>query len=103
MDLAARTRTIAVIERLRREPEVPCASKRLRPVAMMGQPLRSAASGPCQCSRHTCGHLHDCRSGGVVRFSRNSRSLSASSVVLCRECAIPHTAQSRGAIFLPLL
>jgi hypothetical protein len=62
--------------------------------------LRSAGSGPCQCGRHTCGHAGDCHAGGVVRFSRNSRSQFNTSVVLCRECAAPHTSQSRAATFL---
>jgi hypothetical protein len=73
-----------------------------RLVVMIDRPLRTAASGPCRCNRHTCGHAGECHSGGVVRFLRNSRSKDVSSVVLCRECAAPHTSQSRGAVFLSL-
>lgn len=74
--------------------------QRQRPIVMLDVPIRSVANGPCQCTRHTCVHVRECHCGGVVRFTRNSRSQHSTSVVLCRECAVPHTSQSRGAAFL---
>jgi hypothetical protein len=55
------------------------------------RPVRTAASGPCRCSRRTCWHARDCRSGGVVRILRASPTTEKTncSVVLCRECAAP--------------
>jgi hypothetical protein len=80
---------------IRREPGERPAPKRLTgskgTLVMAVQPVRSAASGPCRCSRHTCWHARDCRSSGVIRILRISASTgeSSSSVVLCRECAAP--------------
>ncbi|MFI5035378.1 MAG: hypothetical protein ACHQFZ_04150 [Acidimicrobiales bacterium] len=54
-------------------------------------PIRRPASGPCKCTRRTCWHQHDCRASGVVRILRavDPKKKTPSSVVLCRECAIP--------------
>jgi len=55
------------------------------------RPVRSAASGPCRCTRRSCWHSRQCNSNGVVRISRvvASSGKTVSSVVLCRECAAP--------------
>jgi len=54
-------------------------------------PTRTAASGPCKCTRRTCWHARDCRSSGVVKIVRAPvpERATRSSVVLCRECAAP--------------
>lgn len=55
------------------------------------RPVRSAASGPCRCSRRSCWHMRQCHSRGIVRIFRVNPSGGESnfSIVLCRECAAP--------------